>query len=407
MTSSSHDLRPSRLTGRFERSGDRLFFVHRPRQWTTACFLGLWLTGWTVGCVFLAEMVWREQKPFMLLFAVPFWASWVAVFCCLAQLLLLTEKLVLDSEGIVFTRWAGIPLGKRVVPLPEIQGFNSYWTVTDSESGTSERGIEVRTLGEALRFAQGLPGLEHDWVEKQLNDHLAQLGASSAKAAEPAATELPGAEAAKASPAETRLALGPRPVEPPSDCRWIRHDDAEALVFSRRGRLSLDLMFGLLFINAFWNGIVSVFVCHLFGGMGVPRPIGAAWWGLFVFLIPFEAIGLVMFTGLLAVLGEPFHERQWSFGGQVVRYRTTWLGLGPAWTYHVLRLHRLKLRQLNSEARARRRSFQVEMTDEKPSFELAFLAAEYTELCAVTDLTEGEARWIGDNILRERAGWFR
>jgi hypothetical protein len=28
-------------------------------------------------------------------------------------------------------------------------------------------------------------------------------------------------------------------------------------------------------------------------------------------------------------------------------------------------------------------------------------------VCAIDALTEGEAHWIGDAVLRERAGWFR
>ncbi len=44
---------------------------------------------------------------------------------------------------------------------------------------------------------------------------------------------------------------------------------------------------GLLFINAFWNGIVLVFVLALCGLMPMDDgPEGWEWWGMFVFLIP-------------------------------------------------------------------------------------------------------------------------
>src|SRR5437868_15430072 len=42
-------------------------------------FLILWLTGWTVGCVVLAGVVYVKREVFMLVFGIPFWAAWVFV----------------------------------------------------------------------------------------------------------------------------------------------------------------------------------------------------------------------------------------------------------------------------------------------------------------------------------------
>ena len=68
--------RPRRLRTAFERSGERLCLSCRNPQWARGCFMVLWLTGWTVGCVFLVGLVIREPQLFHFLFAVPFWASW-------------------------------------------------------------------------------------------------------------------------------------------------------------------------------------------------------------------------------------------------------------------------------------------------------------------------------------------
>ena len=59
----------------------------------------LWLVGWTVGCVFLTRMVIRQPNLFNILFAAPFWASWLFVFFFMIKTFFQQDELLLDREG--------------------------------------------------------------------------------------------------------------------------------------------------------------------------------------------------------------------------------------------------------------------------------------------------------------------
>ncbi len=171
----------------------------------------------------------------------------------------------------------------------------------------------------------------------------------------------------------------------------------------KRGRSEWAAVLGLLFSNAFWNGIVAVFVLSLCGAMPDNEPPqGGEWWGLFFFLIPFEVIGLCMFLGLLAVLLEPVHRTIWHFTRRDAERRAIWLGVGPRRTWEVASLDRVDL------CRDAKRWWHASLPGgDGRRYRLSLVDKTNTELCSVNGLTEGEARWIGDAILRERAIWFR
>lgn len=71
---------PRRLTVRFEQTVDRLSLTYRSRHWGRGCALLVWLIGWTVGCVYLAGEVRANPNAANVMFAVPFWSSWIFVF---------------------------------------------------------------------------------------------------------------------------------------------------------------------------------------------------------------------------------------------------------------------------------------------------------------------------------------
>ncbi|HEY2251470.1 MAG TPA: hypothetical protein VGH74_10440 [Planctomycetaceae bacterium] len=77
----SKPVRPQRVRIDLEQAGDRLHLSYRHRELAGGIFMLLWLTGWTVGCVFLAGMVINDPQLFHFMFAIPFWASWIFVFC--------------------------------------------------------------------------------------------------------------------------------------------------------------------------------------------------------------------------------------------------------------------------------------------------------------------------------------
>lgn len=402
--------RPQRLNATFQRSGEQLLLRCRSREWGGGVFMLLWLIGWTVGCVFLAGMVIRDPKLFHFLFAIPFWTSWIFVFCMLLKSFFQREELLLDREGVVYVEKIFVPRQRRKVPLDEIRSLDQYMAVVDSESGRCQSGIEIRTLGRPIRLAQGLSQPELDWLRFQLNDHLQQLQAARGQR-----REQPQEESAQVRPSENRSAIVLSPakerVTPPSDCGWKRFDDFDEFGFVRRGRLSLGSLFGVAFVTLFWNGIVSVFVAVLWGlAPGEPQLQGIEWWGLFVFLIPFEVIGLVMLLAFLSTLLEPVHRTRWTFTRRGIEQRHTWLGLGPRWTWEVDSLDRLELRPDDSSDR--RRFCSVNQVSACTSmgaehYRLSLVDQNNRELCSIPSLTEGEARWIGDTLLKERGIWFR
>lgn len=417
-------VKPHRLRVRIADEGDRLRLSCRPRDLGGGCFMLLWLTGWTVGCVFLAGAVLNDPKFFLVLFAVPFWASWVFVFVMVLNAFFRREEMTLGRSGVEFTRRVLVPISSRRVPLDEVLGFRVAAAAPGREAPSRASAIEVRTVGQPLCVFRGVPDEELAWLAAQLGHCLQSLrpdGAAPAPwtdqepprqsahaeraEAGPGAAE--GTDAARPVAAET-LRPAAQPPRPPSDCRWRREDEFAAVLFTQRGRASLGAVGTLLFVNLFWNGIVAVFVCSLF----VPEmngPQGPMWWGLVVFLIPFEAIGLVMFLVLLGLLLEPVRTAAWRFSDVAAEFHWTYLGVGPRWTWPVARLDRIELRP---DAKGSVQGLRVSMSHEGAEesgagHQLVFVDDHNAEVCAVGGLTEGEARWIGQVLLAERADWFR
>ncbi len=401
--------KPARLTIRFVESGDRLVFTYRRRGWGKGGFLLLWLIGWTVGCVFLAGIVIRDPSIQNILFGIPFWASWIFVFCWLLNTFFGRDYVGLDATGVDFVRRVIVPIRSRHVPLTEIERFEICSKVVDSESNQVEWGIEMQTLGRPVRFAWGLDAEERQWLQHQLNACLAALSGSDVETIA-ATSEPPSQEHSQADseePAAEVLTPSTTAAEPPSDCRWERTDDFAAITFTQRGRFSLSAFFGLLFINAFWNGIVSVFVFQLWFGQGNGVPNGIGWWGMFAFLIPFEVIGAVMFLALVAVVLEPLRRTSWRFDDALIDCRVKWLGLGPIRQYWVDGLDRIELVGMRRSGRAKRRTQASLFSDEDADKKLVFIDEANAEVCTIRHLTEGEARWISDVVQRERSIWFR
>ncbi len=407
--------RPERLSVRWEQSGDRLWLVHRNRGRGGGCFLTLWLIGWTVGCVFLAGMVIRDPKLLHFLFAVPFWASWVFVFALVLRSFFQREQFLLDREGAVFLRRVFVPLCRREVPLSEIKQFAEYSRVTDSENGTRSYGLEMQTVGQPLKFAEGLEEPERNWLLYTINEHLANLRLVYGGAQPAAATQDSACEVAPDRPPDVTESFGVRAAsrstalcQPPSDAGWQRVDDFDSIAFTQRGRLSLVALFGLLFVNLFWNGIVGVFVLQLFDNQAMQPLQGVEWWGLAVFLIPFEVIGLLMFATLIAMLLEPVRRTTWRFGRSDIECRLTWFGLGRCWNYMVADLQRIDLHAGKSSGEQSQSPAQAMRNMRgQGSYRLSFVDKSNREVCSVKGLTEGEARWVADVVRRERPVWFR
>ncbi len=194
----------------------------------------------------------------------------------------------------------------------------------------------------------------------------------------------------------------------PSDSTWSLEDGFEGPQFVHRGRFGLAAVLGLLFATVFWNGIIGLCVASLAGLTGADAaPRDAAWRVWFVFLIPFEVIGLGLAGGLLAAVLEPVRVTRWRFGHDCVARATTRAGLPLGWN------RRFPHDGLGTAA---------VRDDLKPGEPFGFgrggdgvpAAADHglvlsdgadVEVCTIPGLTLGEARWIKGRL--QAAGLVR
>lgn len=382
--------RPAKLVSTIENLDDALA-IGLPQRSGAGCFLLLWLTGWTVGCVFLAGMVINDPSIGSIAFAIPFWASWLFVAGLLAWWWFGFETVRISNDEVAITRTVfSYTLSERKIPLGEVKSaqgcLSSY-----QENDEFLHGIEISTLGQPIQFGFRLPHHERLWLIQQINRVLDSL-------LDRVETNGPPAKPVMESRAEL-----------PSDSTWSREDEFDAIVFSQSGRFAIVAVLGLLFINAFWNGIVSVFVLGLmgFGPDNAAPPQGWEWWGLFLFLIPFEVIGVFMFVGLVLALADPLRRTQIEIDSEQIRERTRWLFVSFKRTWDIDRLNRCVPR--GAEVKDPNRSWRLDkqVVNSHLDFEVAMISPENVDVCVLGPFTEGEACWIAQAIQDERPDWFR
>ena len=343
-----------------------------------AAFVTIWLAIWTVACVFLAREALAKRQPVFVLFAIPFWASWIFVFVWLLKLLLDRRTVSLDRNGLVCERGLPALTTRRFVPLEELRGIESRVFHVDSESGVTA-GLEIQTFGRSVVIGTALPPLERDWVADWLDRRRRRLQADAGLDETPAL-----------DPADCRECA------PPSDGTWTVEDDFEGPSFVQRGRLDVAAVLCLLFITVFWNGIVGVFVA---AQLGLDRPEAAPrdfeWWATTLFLAPFVAIGLVIFVGWLAAVTEPFRTTRWEFRRDAVARVTTRAGLPLGWNRRFPH-DGLDTAAVRGDLKARGLVHGSVGTGPPTGTEFGLLVtdAANVEVCTIHGLTFGDARWM-------------
>jgi hypothetical protein len=415
--------RPATLTVDFYEEPDGMA-IHKKHGGGPTGFLLLWLSGWSVGCAVLVGAVLKQPAFSTFAFATPFWLAWLLVAGFLVWALFGKETLLLRADAALFQRTALIAISSRLVPRAEIVNFRECRS-TATENDQHLWGIEMVTLGKPLRFAFRLPDQERAWLVSQLNRYLAATRIEGqplppAPTARPAGDTTPRFSSAMFSaatvsapvsaPAAEILHDDQTLTEPPTDSAWRLDDDINALTFSKQGQLSIAGIVTLLFMAAFWNGILSMFLSALFGLMPAQNnnpPQGWEWWALFVFLIPFELVGLILILGVIFSILEPFRRTVWRFEQDRIAKQTQWPLYRHTRAWDVVKLDRLELRRQrpNTPQRQRLADSTTDMMAQVP-FELALVAPGNVDLCRIPNLTEGEVRWIAHVILDRRAKWF-
>lgn len=394
---------PRRLKSTLTRQGDRWTLSVPAGNWAIGIFLLLWLTGWTAGCVMLAREVLAEPKWSTILFGLPFWASWVFVAFLAANTFFCTEKLTLDREGAEFEVRVIARVRHQATPLKEIQGFVSEHTV-DSENGSLHWHITMQTDGKRVEFGSMLADDERQWLVSLFDEHLVMMRDGKAAVAQrrksrskpPADDEDDRDEDDFDEGQAERMTAAKSLVQPPSDSSWRRDNTLDGIQLVQRGRLQWVACGFLVFVNLFWNGIVSAFVVGVFTDSFEEQSIARGW--MLLFLFPFVVAGIFLLSILILCLLEPLRRTRWRFGDLDADQRQTFLGIGRTLRYPcdwLARIERAKLPHADGP--------QIRDTGD---FKLRFVNHQDEEVFTIAGLTEGESRWIADLLLRERSEWF-
>lgn len=358
---------PSKCSFRVEQSGDVLSLRRRTGSYSGAFFITIWLIGWTVGCITLAGLVAKQPTIQHLLFAIPFWASWFFAAAMLVCMYFGAEELLIGPEGLLHRTSALWTLTERHIPPDEIAGIAEFSVVTDSETGHTERGLEIATRGKPLRLGRNLSDSERLWLADLLHECF------------PGLTRNPPAPV----PGVAEILHAGAPPEPPCDNSIRMEADWDGLIFTRRGSFSLAAFGAMSFFCLFWNGIVGVFALQLCDQFR---------WFLFLFLIPFAAIGLAIFWGWCLTAIAPFLEETWAIGRGEIIARSLAFGLGTSRRLSTDDVGSLELRKTPA---SKVKEESPHIPQEEQPYRLGFIGHDGRDLLVIRGLTLGEARWMG------------
>lgn len=400
--------RPEKLTVDFFRQPDGVA-VRKRRGGGPGFFVFLWLIAWTAACAMLVGEVIRNPSIFSSLFAIPFLLAWLAATGFLIWILFGHDTFVLRSDKAMFERTALVKLSSREVPIGEIRGFREYRSQT-TENNVPFWGIEMVTLGKPLRFCFRVPDFERAWIIYQLNDFLS-AAAPDRQAARRAAADSANSEladdisAAKTIAKSEVLNLETTLAQPPSDSDLQIEDQGSQWAVFRRGRLKFFSALPILFVAAFWNGIVSVFVLAMLGVLPMANaPQGGMQLFMFFFLIPFEVIGVVLAAAVVLTFLDPLRSIYWRFGLDWLDREIRWPLFHRTRNWDIGKLDRLELREIRAGSQ---RPTRMVVTGVNSSFSLALVSRENIDVASITDLTEGEARWTARLIFQRQGKCFK
>ena len=177
-------------------------------------------------------------------------------------------------------------------------------------------------------------------------------------------------------------------AEQPFESKWMRDEEAENFTIYKKGKFSLGGLFVALFLCCFWNGIVSVFLLNLFGVIPSKNPVEAGeFWFVFVFLIPFELIGLGFIWGVLCALFAGWSQERWVITKNEIRREKRNLGIKSVKRFDVSRAEKL------------------EIEPDGLYFVSGQSEDEEETLCTIPLETQAEARWLAARFHQMRASW--
>ena len=133
-------------------------------------------------------------------------------------------------------------------------------------------------------------------------------------------------------------------------------------------------------------------------------------WFLFFFMIPHEIIGLVMCAVWLMTLTAPVWHLRWTFREREVRKRLSVSDEGAVvcdlgWSKRFALRPPVRIVLQRDEKEGRQGSMWELMSHPDGVYSLAFLGEKDEVLLAIDRLSEGDARWMADVLMRGFPSW--
>jgi hypothetical protein len=409
---------PSRMAYRLDRRSGELTARWRTGTRAIGCFMLVWMTAWSAGCVLLAGLAWNERSVEAFVGAGVFGCGWFIGLVVLLRQVFGRESVRLSAEGVRTTS-AAVFRRTEQAPLAEIVGFGS---VTEDHSGEdSQTRLDIRTVGRPLRVGEGLSGEEIAALAEELRTLLKDLrGSRGLKSGYPREAALVvfrenlAGELLAASPADKNLEVRTSsgiPLDLPSDSRLRRRDGVDGVTIWRRGRFFLAGLIILLVVVGFWLGGVALFTHELWLGPPERRPVGVEWIWKFLLLIPFQVIGALMLLGVLLIALEPFRVWTRRFSRHEILDRLAWFGFIRFQTRHpVSGVDRIEVRRVAYVVPKFPKRLPLASLWAPPgcaTYDVVPVDAQGKDVCRIEGLTFGEACWMADVLLRTRTDWFR
>jgi hypothetical protein len=424
---------PTRLSFRTNFAPDRLEVDIPAGSRTVGCFMFVWLLGWTGGCGFLIWRIREDPQWTTLLFGIPFWVSWIFVVVLTIKTFLGREVFTLDIRGASYRRRTLCFTDRRAtMRIDELIRFGTAEEDYHSDSQLGSVVVNLQTIGQPIRFGSTLGHLERVWLVYVLQEKLREWqkaegrksslphDAATITFGKPLVGELLNDQSKQRNAVRT---ANDSAVEPPSDTHWRVRDDFESVLFRSRGRFHLGAIGGVTFLALFINGIIGVFAKQLYWPDEGERMYGIEWLYRFVFLIPFELVGLAVLLVWLFVVIEPLRLRSWRVYAERIVWKFAWLGIGFRKTYRVERIERLEVRRVKpwnpktkpaenvgepADAKSRITGFSpaaLTAPQGSPTFEVVFIDGANRDAAKIEGLTLGEACWMADTLLRTHPNW--
>lgn len=368
--------------------------------------MALGLVGWSAGCVWAAHQVALEPSLGGALGVLVFMTWWVGIAAGVVHDQFLRESVCLCGDVIEFRRSALFPLTRRRVPIHEIRRFRMSGMAYLRVGVEDHHGIELVSAARPLQFGRLLTRDQCVECIARLNRTLLEYREQNV--ADAAASErLPcqivrGLQDGKGE----GLLLENTLRQPPSDSNWSVSAGDRSLVFLHRGRMKRSVVAFLFLLEIvlnfmlvlLWSSLIASFTAHAEEATWLVRT------GLMLFAIIFTPLGLLALFSFVYAVAEPIHRTVLDIRNDCIIRTDTWLMVKMSWVADLTGLARLEVRSQDPDISRDHWHRHFQMLSVAGQHELAFVGKDGEDLYVLRSITEGEARWLGGEVLRERAG---